>query len=124
LSEEIKVASNATKRRKAIEKTHVEILFQLRQFRSRHVMQTAKPIMILMSMFYGAGADTLAPLRPDSIDKPLAGFHADVNEIGRLSLQVALEVRDAARSADNPLDIVPRASRALARQFVLINGRR
>ena len=87
-------------------------------------MQSAKPIMILMSMFYGAGADALAPLRPEGIDKPLAGFHDDINEIGKLSLQVAREVRDAARSADNPLDIVPRASRALTRQFVLINGRR
>jgi hypothetical protein len=87
-------------------------------------MQTAKPIMILMSMFYGAGADLLAPLRPAAIDKPLAGFHADINEIGKLSLQVALSVRDAARSANSPLDIAPRASRALSREFALINGRR
>lgn len=87
-------------------------------------MQTAKSIMFLMSLFYGAGADAVAPLRPEGIDKPLAGFHADINEIGRLSLQVAIEVRDAARSAESPLDIVPRASRALSRQLVLINGRR
>jgi hypothetical protein len=99
------------------------MLFQLRRI-GFHLMHTAKPIMILMSMFYGAGADTLKPLRPDGIDKPLAGFHADINEIGRLSLQIAAEVRDAVRSADNPLDAVPRASRALTRQFVLINGRR
>lgn len=83
-----------------------------------------KPLIVLLTCFYGWGSHAFESIRPEPINVPLRGFHHDVNTIAAFGARTLDAVRFEVSTSDSVIQVPGRALTAIGREIRFFNGLR
>lgn len=83
-----------------------------------------KPLVVLLTCFYGWGSQAFESIRPEPINVPLRGFHHDVNTIAAFGARTLDAVRFEVSTSDSVIQVPGRALMAISREFRVFTERR
>lgn len=87
------------------------------------MFEVMKPLMVLLTCFYGWGSQAFESIRPEPINMPLRGFHHDVNTIAAFGARTLEAIRYEASTSDRPVDVPARVFTAIGREITAFNER-
>lgn len=88
------------------------------------MFEVMKPLIVLLTCFYGWGSQALESIRPDPINVPLRGFHHDVNTIAAFGARTLEAIRYEASTSERPVQVPARILTAIGREIRIFNERR
>lgn len=88
------------------------------------MLDVAKPLMILLTCFYGCGSKAFDPLRPEPINVPLKGFHQEVNVAMSFGARVLGAAKHELMASEKAVQIPSRMLMAVNREIRTFNGQR
>lgn len=88
------------------------------------MFEVMKPLVVLLTCFYGWGSQAFESIRPEPISVPLRGFHHDVNTIAAFGARTIEAVRFEVSTSDNVIQVPGRAIMAIGREIRVFNGLR
>lgn len=80
------------------------------------MFEVMKPLLILLTCFYGWGSQAFESIRPEPINVPLRGFHHDVNTFAAFGARTFEAIRYEASTSARPVDIPGRVLTAIGRE--------
>lgn len=87
------------------------------------ILDAAKPLVILLTCFYGCGAKSFESIRPEPINAPLKGFHQDVNAALDFGARILNAAKHEAFASQSAMHIPSRMLMVVNREFRSYNKR-
>jgi hypothetical protein len=88
------------------------------------MIDAAKPLMIVLTCFYGCGSKSFEQIRPEPINAPMQGFHNEVNVAMSFGGRILMAMKHEALASDKAIQIPARMLTAVNREFKTFNGQR